>query len=90
MAPDLWIDTKPHIEAGKMVLGWFHSHPGFGAFFSGIDRSTQAAFFSQPYSLGLVVDPKSQEERLFFGPDSRETTFLVIAGAEEWIKEWTS
>ncbi len=40
-----------------MVVGWYHSHPNLGAFFSGTDRATQRAFFNRPYSVGLVVDP---------------------------------
>jgi hypothetical protein len=53
--------------AGDVVVGWYHSHPNLGAFFSGTDRATQARFFSQPYSLGLVVDPVRSEEKWFVG-----------------------
>ena len=60
------------------VVGWYHSHPGLGAFFSGTDRETQHAFFRQPYSLGLVVDPLRAELACYAGPDSAEPGFDVL------------
>lgn len=72
MDTELWARAQslaaPH---GEIILGWYHSHPGFGAFFSGTDRRTQAAVFRHPYSLGLVVDPVRGEERWFRGPRCR-------------------
>ena len=38
------------------LVGWWHSHPGFGTHFSSTDRETQATY-SAPWSVGLVVDP---------------------------------
>lgn len=40
------------------IVGWYHSHPGYGCWLSGIDVSTQALNqnFQDPY-LALVVDP---------------------------------
>jgi len=51
-----------------------------GAFFSGTDRSTQRAFFSHPYSVGWVIDPQRNDEKVFVGGDSEEyhPSLLVI------------
>ena len=40
------------------IVGWYHSHPGYGCWLSGIDVSTQALNqnFQDPY-LAIVVDP---------------------------------
>ncbi len=57
---------------GGIIIGWYHSHPDLGAFFSRTDRRTQAAVFRHPYSLGLVVDPVRGQERWFLGPRCRE------------------
>jgi proteasome lid subunit RPN8/RPN11 len=57
---------------GKTVVGWYHSHPDLGVFFSGTDRRTQRAFFNQPHCIGLVVDPIGFQETWFIGPDSVE------------------
>jgi 26S proteasome regulatory subunit N11 len=28
----------------EMVVGWYHSHPGFGCWLSGVDMATQQSF----------------------------------------------
>lgn len=60
-------------EQALRIIGWFHSHPHLGAFFSKTDIETQRAFFNQPYSLGWVIDPYSsalsQHEAFFLGPE---------------------
>jgi COP9 signalosome complex subunit 5 len=47
-------------EQGKLenAVGWYHSHPGYGCWLSGIDVSTQATqqTFSDPF-LAVVIDP---------------------------------
>jgi proteasome lid subunit RPN8/RPN11 len=40
----------------KMV-GWYHTHPSFGIFLSGMDRFIHNNFFAQPYHIALVLDP---------------------------------
>ncbi|ODV80651.1 CSN subunit 5A, partial [Suhomyces tanzawaensis NRRL Y-17324] len=54
-----------YLEASKRlgtrnenIVGWYHSHPGYGCWLSGIDVSTQALNqnFQDPY-LALVIDP---------------------------------
>ena len=47
-------------ESGRLenVLGWYHSHPGYGCWLSGIDVSTQ--MLNQQYQepwLAIVIDP---------------------------------
>nr|ODN92649.1 COP9 signalosome complex subunit 5 [Cryptococcus depauperatus CBS 7841] len=47
-------------EAGKneLLRGWYHSHPGYGCWLSGIDVNTQLnnQKFNDPY-LAVVIDP---------------------------------
>jgi len=47
------------VGKNEPVVGWYHSHPGFGCWLSGIDVNTQSTNqqYSDPY-LGIVVDPK--------------------------------
>merc|ERR1712036_129397 len=41
-----------------MVVGWYHSHPGFGCWFSGTDINTQQSFEQlNSRAVGVVVDP---------------------------------
>ena len=47
-------------EQGRMenAIGWYHSHPGYGCWLSGIDVSTQAMqqSFNDPF-VAIVIDP---------------------------------
>jgi COP9 signalosome complex subunit 5 len=47
-------------DQGKLenAVGWYHSHPGYGCWLSGIDVSTQSTqqTFSDPF-LAVVIDP---------------------------------
>ena len=39
------------------IVGWYHSHPGFGVEFSEMDLFIQRNFFSDPAQIALVTDP---------------------------------
>ena len=42
----------------EMVVGWYHSHPGFGCWLSSTDVSTQSAFeYICKRAVAVVVDP---------------------------------
>ena len=42
----------------EIVVGWYHSHPGFGCWLSSIDINTQKTFEQQvPRTVAVVVDP---------------------------------
>lgn len=72
-------DLAPQLH-GKLVVGWAHSHPGFGCYLSSIDVATQNAFFGEPFHVALVVDPKSGDSRVFKveGEKFREASFAVV------------
>ena len=41
-----------------MVVGWYHSHPGFGCWLSSVDINTQQSFEQlNPRAVAVVVDP---------------------------------
>ena len=68
----IWLSAELRQKVGLMVVGWFHSHLGRGAYFSGADLATQRRFFSHEYSLGYVVDPIYDDHAYFLGPESIE------------------
>jgi len=74
MGTELWNRAQEFINKGKIVIGWYHSHPNLGAFFSHTDRATQKAFFNNPYSIGVVIDPVRFEVKSFIGPEAEELT----------------
>lgn len=51
---------------GLEVVGWFHTHPDLGVFYSGDDVVVHSAAFTLPWQVGLVVDPV-RKEGSFFG-----------------------
>jgi proteasome lid subunit RPN8/RPN11 len=71
LAAGVWDAARAALLPGEVVVGWFHSHPDIGAFFSGTDRRTQAGFFPHPFSVGWVVDPVRREQAWFAGPRSQ-------------------
>lgn len=72
MSSKVWEAARARSTAQRTVIGWYHSHPDLGAFFSGTDRRTQRAFFGNAHSVGLVSDPVRKEERWFSGAESIE------------------
>jgi proteasome lid subunit RPN8/RPN11 len=48
------------------IVGWYHSHPGFGVQFSEMDLFIQRNFFSAPTQIGLVSDPLGGEEAVYY------------------------
>jgi proteasome lid subunit RPN8/RPN11 len=85
MSAQVWTDANDRISQiaesnaserhNLRIVGWFHSHPNLGAFFSSTDRTTQAAFFNQPYGVGWVIDP-------FTNDASRHQAFFIGANAQ--------
>lgn len=42
----------------EMVVGWYHSHPGFGCWLSGVDVNTQQSFEAlNQRAVAVVIDP---------------------------------
>ena len=70
MASGVWEEARSRLRPAELVVGWYHSHPGLGAFFSHTDRRTQRGFFPHPYSVGWVIDQRGGESAWFVGPDS--------------------
>lgn len=78
MGTEVWGCASEHFLAGSIVVGWYHSHPKLGAFFSATDRKTQRAFFGHDYSLGWVIDPFRNEQKVFCGADAQEYPHEIV------------
>lgn len=50
---------------------WIHSHPGFGAFYSGTDKDTLLNQYNAPFQFGVVVDILKQESKAFKSIDGK-------------------
>lgn len=61
-------------ENPERVVGWAHTHPGFGTFLSDFDKGQHLRFFSQPWQIALVLDSENNES----------VAYRVVDG--EWTK----
>ncbi len=84
LGASVWSKAGAHLDAvaGQLVVGWYHSHPNIGAFFSATDRRTQRAFFAHGYSVGWVIDPYHHDanlrERMYLGADATDVPSAAI------------
>eukprot|EP00238_Polyblepharides_amylifera_P008265 CAMPEP_0196587942 /NCGR_PEP_ID=MMETSP1081-20130531/59116_1 /TAXON_ID=36882 /ORGANISM="Pyramimonas amylifera, Strain CCMP720" /LENGTH=356 /DNA_ID=CAMNT_0041910289 /DNA_START=95 /DNA_END=1165 /DNA_ORIENTATION=- len=53
-----FVQTSKQVGRMENVVGWYHSHPGYGCWMSGIDCSTQMLNqqYQEPF-LAIVIDP---------------------------------
>lgn len=49
----------------EAVVGWQHTHPNLGVFFSAYDVFLHRNFFGEPWQIAMVVDPQRQEFGFF-------------------------
>ncbi len=71
------------------ILGWHHTHPGFGIFLSRHDEFIHRNFFGDRWHLAMVVDPRQGEFGFFQWRDSElvNTGFLLVpADRTRWTK----
>jgi len=50
---------------GKHLLGWFHTHPHMGVFFSSMDAWLHENFFRDQWQVALVIEPVSSQAGFF-------------------------
>lgn len=67
---------------GEGILGWYHSHPGFGIFLSEHDLFIHRNFFARPEQIAIVVDPHAGSEGLFVWREGE----VVKAGEESTMR----
>ncbi len=52
------LEMLKQTDRSENVVGWYHSHPGFGCWLSGVDVNTQQAFEKlDSRNIAVVVDP---------------------------------
>lgn len=54
----------------KIIVGWYHTHPGFGIFLSQMDRFIHENFFGLKWQPAYVYDPQAETEGFFFWNDN--------------------
>jgi proteasome lid subunit RPN8/RPN11 len=57
---DTWSNITRRLEeytTDTKMVGWYHTHPDWGVFLSGMDLFICDNFFNKPLDLALVIDP---------------------------------
>jgi len=65
---ETWNFIHTRLEAEhpeQRIVGWYHTHPGFGIFLSEMDLFIHRNFFDLPYQVAYVFDPLRHEAGLF-------------------------
>jgi len=65
---DAWEEiyrVKDQTYPDHRIVGWYHSHPGFGVFLSEHDTFIHRNFFTSPNQVAWVYDPHTDEEGCF-------------------------
>ena len=70
------LDNYDNLE----LVGWFHTHPNFGAFLSSYDQFIQDSFFSDFGRVAIVFDPIREDWAAFL--QSNETTEKIQLKAD--------
>jgi proteasome lid subunit RPN8/RPN11 len=70
------------------IVGWYHSHPGFGVVFSEMDTFIHRNFFSGQGQLALVTDPLSGEDAICCNTEGgiRYLGSCLVDGRERALK----
>jgi len=54
-------------EKDDFIIGWFHTHPNFGFFYSPIDCMTQLGYqIPNPFAVGLIFDHSKRDSKNYF------------------------
>ena len=78
----LYQGSNNDIGKGEMLRGWYHSHPGYGCWLSGIDVNTQLTNqkFNDPY-LAVVVSVSPHQSRV-------KVAMVRPVGGRTWDLKW--
>lgn len=98
------LDTWAHLAEeltgkflGKLVVGWYHSHPRMDVFLSAYDMAIHEERFDDPWTTALVIEPEKNRGGFFRWQDGKlnprepfEFYELVERQAEGSVVDWTN
>lgn len=74
LTPEAWASMLSKRDAhysGLRILGWFHTHAGWGVFLSDSDVFLHRHFFPHPNMVAYVLDPITGRDGFFFWHDGK-------------------
>jgi len=57
--------AEKYPDETAVIVGWYHTHPGFGIFLSGMDLFIHQNFFTQKWHIAMVLDPIAYKSGFF-------------------------
>lgn len=78
-------DALDALSYDYVLLGWYHSHPGYSCFLSETDIATSTRMFNAPHHRAVVVDPLERDVRSFKVVDGQavDTPWAVYEAKED-------
>src|SRR5271170_593697 len=76
-------ETMDRQHPDQTIVGWYHTHPGFGIFLSQMDVFICDNFFNLPWQSAFVFDPHSSEEGNFIWRSGRPETDAILIEIDE-------
>ena len=67
-----------------VVVGWYHSHPGYGCFLSETDIKTHGGIFVSPHQVAIVIDPLNFQIEAFQVRDGKGQQFQFKVYWDIW------
>jgi len=63
--------TREAQHPDKVIVGWYHTHPGWTIFLSEWDLFIHRSFFKDPWQFALVIDPSLDRAGFFVWKDDQ-------------------
>lgn len=62
---DHYETVEQALKPSEEIIGWAHTHPGFGVFLSEFDKKQHQRFFSKPWQIAYVMDNQVYERAAY-------------------------
>jgi proteasome lid subunit RPN8/RPN11 len=76
-------ETMNSQHPDQTIVGWYHTHPGFGIFLSEMDVFICQNFFDLPWQTAFVFDPHSGEEGNFIWRSGKPDKDAILIENDE-------
>ncbi|MBE2201444.1 MAG: hypothetical protein IAE79_22725 [Anaerolinea sp.] len=85
MNDQLW---ERYPDESAIMVGWYHTHPGFGIFLSGMDQFIHQNFFIQKWHVAMVLDPIAKTGGFFSWDRQKTRVNRYEFPWPTWANEW--
>lgn len=65
-------------KVGGKVVGWYHSHPGFGCYLSDTDIRTHKGIFGNDPGFAIVIDPSDATIKAFTVENEEQKDAVMV------------